>query len=84
MYELALHAARQAERAFNFERGYTTRTFMPCDAWDKLHEGLLAGERLQLALRTMEKAYLDAQLPRVRADQARLAAAALPARSSCS
>ena len=62
MYELALHAARQAERAFNFERGYTTRTFLPCESWDTLHEGLLAGERLQLALRTMEKAYLDANV----------------------
>jgi hypothetical protein len=62
MYELALHAARQAERAFNFERGYTNRTFIPCESWDTLHEGLLAGDRLQLALRTMEKAYLDANV----------------------
>ena len=60
MYELALHAARRAERAFNFERGYTNRKFIPCETWDSLHEGLLAGERLQLALRTMEKEYLDA------------------------
>jgi hypothetical protein len=62
MYELALDAARQAERAFNFERGFTNRTFIPCETWDTLHEGLLAGERLQLALRTMEKAYLDANV----------------------
>ena len=62
MYELALHAARQAEAAFNFERGFTSRTFIPCESWDTLHEGLLAGERLQLALRTMEKAYLDANM----------------------
>jgi hypothetical protein len=62
MYELALHAAHQAERAFNFERGHGTRTFIPCEAWDTLHEGLLAGERLQVALRAMEKAYLDANV----------------------
>ncbi len=62
MYQLALHAARQAERAFNFERGFTKRTFIPCESWDTLHEGLLAGDRLQLALRTMEKAYLDANV----------------------
>jgi hypothetical protein len=62
MYELALHVARQAERAFNFERGYTKRTFVPCESWDTLHEGLLSGERLQLALRAMEKAYLDANV----------------------
>jgi hypothetical protein len=59
MYELALHVARQAERAFNFERGHTARRFLPDEAWDDLHEGLLAGERLQLALRRMDAAYLD-------------------------
>jgi hypothetical protein len=59
-YELALATACQAQRAFNYERGHTARAFLPDDAWDNLHEGLLAGERLQLALRRMEKAYLDA------------------------
>ncbi len=59
MYELALDAARQAEHAFNLERGHTTRHFLPDCAWDDLHQGLLAGERLGLALRYMEKAYLD-------------------------
>ena len=59
MFQLAWHAAEQAERAFNFERGDTARRFLPCKSWDNLHEGLLAGERLQLALRTMEKEYLD-------------------------
>ncbi|XXX72363.1 neuraminidase-like domain-containing protein [Sorangium sp. So ce134] len=60
MYELALHTARQAERAFNYERGHTAVRFVPADAWDNLREGLLAGERLALSLRRMEKAYLDA------------------------
>jgi Tc toxin complex TcA C-terminal TcB-binding domain len=59
MYELAFHAALQAERAFNFERGHTHKKFLPCDPWDNLHQGLLAGERLELALRHMEKEYLD-------------------------
>jgi Tc toxin complex TcA C-terminal TcB-binding domain len=59
MYELALHCARQAQRAFNFERGHTARQFIPAEIWDNLHEGLLSGERLQLALRQMEKAYYD-------------------------
>jgi hypothetical protein len=58
-YELALAAARQAQHAFNVERGHTARRFIPeCD-WDSLHEGLLAGDRLSAALRQMEKAYLD-------------------------
>lgn len=59
MYELALHCARQAQRAFNFERGHTARQFIPAEIWDNLHEGLLSGERLQLALRQLEKAYYD-------------------------
>jgi hypothetical protein len=59
MYKLASHAAWQAERAFNFERGYTTRHFVPEETWDSLHNGLLAGERLDLALHRMEKAYYD-------------------------
>ena len=59
MYELAHHSARQAEQAYNFERGYTTKQFVPEETWGDLHEGLMAGERLDLALRHMEKAYLD-------------------------
>lgn len=59
MYELAWHTARQAQRAFNYERGHTARNFIPSELWDNLHEGLLAGERLQLAVRQMEKAYYD-------------------------
>jgi len=59
MYELAHHAAREAQRAFHFERGHTTRRFIPEETWDDLHQGLMAGERLEFALRHMEKAYLD-------------------------
>ena len=54
-----LRAALEAQRAYNFERGHTTRRFIPEETWDTLHEGLTAGERLECALRTMEKAYLD-------------------------
>jgi hypothetical protein len=59
MYELAHRAAREAQRAYNFERGHTTRRFIPEETWDNLHEGLMAGERLEFALRHMEKAFLD-------------------------
>jgi hypothetical protein len=38
-YDLALHAARQAERAYNLERGHTARRFLPPGTWDDLHEG---------------------------------------------
>ncbi len=62
MYDLALCAARQAERAFNVERGHTSRNFLPDKGWDNPRDGLLAGELLQLSLRQMERAYLDENL----------------------
>ncbi|HEU5271722.1 MAG TPA: hypothetical protein VFU36_17485, partial [Jatrophihabitans sp.] len=58
-YELARQVAGQAERAFNYELGHTARSFLPEQAWDSLHEGLLAGDRLGLAVRQMQQAYLD-------------------------
>jgi hypothetical protein len=61
-YDLAFDIARKAERAFNFERGHTHRHFLPTQCWDNLHEGLTAGERLEIAVRAMEKAYLDENL----------------------
>jgi hypothetical protein len=61
MYELAFHEARQAQRAFNFERGLA-RDFLKGELWNDLHEGLLSGERLQAALRRMEQAYQDDNL----------------------
>ena len=59
MYELTLHRARQAQQSFNLERGHTARHFIPSEPWNSLQEGLMAGERLDVALRHMEKAYLD-------------------------
>jgi hypothetical protein len=59
MYELAHRTALQAQHAFNLERGHTTRRFLPDWAWDDLHAGLLAGERLESALHHMETAYLN-------------------------
>lgn len=61
MYELAFHEAREAQRAFNFERGLA-RDFLKGELWNDLHDGLLAGERLQTALRRMEQAYQDDNL----------------------
>jgi hypothetical protein len=59
LYELALDTARHAERAFNLERGHTDEHFIRGELWDNLREGLLAGERLELDLRRMQKAYDD-------------------------
>jgi hypothetical protein len=57
MYEIADCAARQAERAFNIERGFTNRRFVPSHARNDLRQGLTAGEHLSLAVRRMDAAY---------------------------
>ncbi|MCE3552396.1 insecticidal toxin complex protein [Pseudonocardia sp. RS11V-5] len=57
LYDLALRAATQAERAFNAERGFTQRRFLPDTPWEDAHKGLLAGERLALSLHTMDQAF---------------------------
>jgi hypothetical protein len=62
MYELAHRTALQAQHAFNLERGHTTRRFLAEWAWDDLHAGLLAGERLESALHHMEMAYANENL----------------------
>ncbi len=59
IFEIAWCWARQAQRAFQFERELTTQTYLPPNIWDEFHEGLLTGERLVTSLRAMEKAYFD-------------------------
>ena len=62
LYDLAMDAALQAQRAYNYERGHTAERFIQPGTWSGLHEGMLAGERLELDLRRMEKAYADRNL----------------------
>ena len=57
-YQMAAQVARQAERAFQFERD-STDVFIQGDNWQSEKSGLLAGERLILQLNRMEKAYLE-------------------------
>ncbi|WYZ35517.1 hypothetical protein EsH8_X_000164 [Colletotrichum jinshuiense] len=61
-YEVALRSAREAQQALRFELGDDTlNTFIPSEAesWDSLHSGLLAGEKLELALYAMERAHMN-------------------------
>jgi hypothetical protein len=58
-YQMAYDLAKKAERAFRFERGLTDSTFIQFGYWDSLRKGLQSGERLYLALKQMEQAYLD-------------------------
>ncbi|KAH6999272.1 insecticidal toxin complex protein [Ilyonectria destructans] len=60
-YELALETAREAQQALRFELGDTGLSYVPASlgSWDSLHEGLLAGEKLELALSSMERAHMN-------------------------
>ncbi|MGM0506542.1 MAG: neuraminidase-like domain-containing protein [Bacteroidota bacterium] len=57
-FELALDLAQMAERAYHYEREDGS-VFVTPDQWESQRAGLLAGERLSMQLRHMEKAYLD-------------------------
>ncbi len=69
-FQNALTMARQAERAFRFERGDDTTSLLGGDYWSAEHAGLLAGERLASDLREMERLYLDTHDRGMEIDQA--------------
>ena len=58
-YQLAYNLARKAEKCYRFELGRPDASFIEFGYWDGSHDGLLAGERLSLALRQLESAYLE-------------------------
>ncbi|HWX17203.1 MAG TPA: neuraminidase-like domain-containing protein [Chthoniobacterales bacterium] len=58
-YQMAFAHAKKAERTFRFERGLTESNFIQFGYWDSLRKGLLAGDRLHLALLQMDAAYTD-------------------------
>ncbi len=57
-YNLAFDMAKKAEKAYKYEIGTETASFIQYGYWDNAKQGLVAGEKLQLALRQMEKSYL--------------------------
>jgi hypothetical protein len=60
-YQAAYEMAKRAERCWRYERG-AEATFIKYGAWDSSVRGLLAGERLSLQLKQMERAYLEQQV----------------------
>jgi len=58
-YQLVYAWAKTAERLYRFELGITSSNFITFGYWDSFRKGLMAGEKLQLALKQMEKSYLD-------------------------
>jgi hypothetical protein len=58
-YNLAYDMAKKTEKAFKYETGKELASFIQYGYWDNSKQGLIAGEKLQLSLRQMEKAYLE-------------------------
>ncbi len=57
-YKLAYEMAKRAQKAFQYERGDATQTFISFGYWEGVRQGLLAGEKLSHDLRRMDAAYL--------------------------
>ena len=58
-YNLVYDMAKKAEKAYKYEIGVETASFIQYGYWDNSKQGLVAGEMLQLALRQLEKSYLE-------------------------
>ena len=58
-YEVAHGLAKKAETVYRFERGLSTSNFLQGGFWEPGRDGLLAGERLSVALKQLEAAYQE-------------------------
>jgi hypothetical protein len=58
-YQLAYDMAKKAEKAYRQELGLPDSNFIQFGIWDSFRKGLMAGERLYLSLKQMEKSYVD-------------------------
>ncbi len=58
-YQVAFDECKRAQQVYRFDTGDLLTTFVEFGYFDKAHHGLLAGERLGLALRKMARAYRD-------------------------
>ena len=58
-YQLAYDMAKKAEKAYRFELGLSDSNFIQYGYWDDMYKGLGSGEKLHLALKQMEKSYLE-------------------------
>jgi hypothetical protein len=60
-YQLAYDMAKRAEKSFRYELVLpnSTTAYVKFGYWDSLKKGLLAGDKLMLAINKMEAAYLE-------------------------
>ncbi|MGQ3131264.1 MAG: neuraminidase-like domain-containing protein [Flavobacteriales bacterium] len=68
-YNNALAIARLAEQAYRYEKDETT-VFIENNYFESSRAGLLAGERLLMALQTMERKYMETNYRKKEIDQA--------------
>jgi hypothetical protein len=59
LYQLAYSTAKLAEVAYQRELSIPASNYVTFGYWDSMRKGLLAGDRLQLAVKQLERAYLD-------------------------
>lgn len=58
-YNMCYDLAKKAEKAYRYETGNELASFIQYGYWDNSYQGLLAGEKMQLALRQLEKSYIE-------------------------
>jgi hypothetical protein len=58
-FNLAYDMAKKVEKCYQYELGIEPTNFIQYGYWDNTMQGLCAGEKLQLALRQLEKSYIE-------------------------
>lgn len=58
-FNLAYELAKKAEKCYQHELGKPVTSFIQYGYWDNTKQGLVAGEKLQLALRQLERSYIE-------------------------
>lgn len=58
-YQMVYDYAKRAEKTYRYELGVESSDFIRFGAWDSNRNGLLAGEKLYIGLKQLEKAYMD-------------------------
>ena len=59
LYKLAYSTAKLAEFAYQRELSVRDSSYITFGYWDSFRKGLLGGDRLQLAIKQLERAYID-------------------------
>ena len=58
-FNMAYDMAKKAEKCYQYELGNGMTSFIQYGYWDNTMQGLVAGEKLHLALRQLEKSYIE-------------------------